>query len=905
MTVLVNTMKGHSIRPDYTIVGHSKSRVSFTFQHRPYRPYKKAVTKAVQKARKSQSNYYVDKNGKMIPLHGLRLWWSELKATFRHILFSLFWLRHRILQTAMPLTPKGVEWEASQEIDIKTVSPVGYDGQVIRDTTTGRLFWSNGTKFNPVTQEVYSLAAGDYQSIPGLTSNATAQVNIHQTDIVVVNAAPFRPGLGVRIRDGLGNTEPCNIASINYGTNTITMEVNFKATYLMANNPVLTSRDTAGIQEAVNALAPYGGAVEVPPGVTTVSDGIYITKIGVTIKGSGVGFHGTANSQIKLADGKTTEAMIWFDGRDFNYISGPLDHPYFGKVTDIFLYGNKAGLAACEGIRISHFSDIQILSTFILRCSSHGIRGYYPTADCDIYHLFVEQSWIEECDGNGVYFDITNADMTTRADGIFIRHNVFYYNLPIFFGCSVATATGKPLMFQSTEIGNNECRRQSIHLSGVDNAIVFGNIMNGDGGPAPYGILIDDYGTVRRSTDIQVFQNVIPATVSNPAIWLVGVVNYTTVMGNNVEAATHGGLDYSACTGVGNIYALNNGDIVTTVGKLVFPGGVSVDGITANQLLIAPATAFFKFTNSVAPGGGGIDHFGKTGFTTVTDAGAAGLAPLTYNPTTNQSALDGVATIGGKGGQSIDLQTADKTLLQGTTKMLLHSGTQILYGGYNGVAYVYFGAGNFSPVSSTNIDNGTTTERWRNGFYYQQVGIHNGTRFIHDIDATGHHSRDTSGNILTELTSGGIQHRTAGVLAGVAYTSVELTNQAAGNSATGYIYITSTGTNTAVGVVWPAAGTYLAAGAANGQVWVCVGVGGVAPGSLEKYISPKDGDIFFVYCKDPATRGHFVLLPEAGTGVPGQTTDSAVPVAGRTIGQVLITTGAPGLCLVAGMRTYA
>lgn len=389
-----------------------------------------------------------------------------------------------------------------------------------------------------------------FRSPTGLNVNIIAQVNLNQKDVVVANASVFSSGDGVRIVDGLGNTEPCNIASINGLTNTITMDVDLKGTYLMANNPRLISRNTAGIQEAINSLPAYGGMVVVPRGDTIIYDVIYATRT-VKLVSTGIAYMNVAghDSRLFLAAASTPEAMIWFDGRRYRSDIHPLNHPYFSSVEDILLNGNKANCpAGGEGIRISHWSDIIISHTFVFNTQSHGIRGYYPNADCDLYHIFIENSWVEECNGNAIYMLVGFADMTTRCDGVFVRNCVFYLCQPIYFGCPVALGASKEKIFRCSRIINNELGNQAVTLEGVDNMLVTHNNVFG----GAHGILVNDSGGVRRSTNVQIKDNDFNDTTASPAVWLVGDVNHSHVTGNNTVECTRGKIDDSACTGRDN-----------------------------------------------------------------------------------------------------------------------------------------------------------------------------------------------------------------------------------------------------------------------------------------------------------------------------------------------------------------
>jgi hypothetical protein len=341
------------------------------------------------------------------------------------------------------------------------------------------------------------------------------------------------------------------------------MDIDLKATYLMANNPTLSTRDTAGIQEAVNSLPQRGGIVETPSDYTVIDDVIYVTRGGVYFEGQGIGYFEDGGpdylNKLLLAPGATPEAMIWFDGRRYRSDLGTYQ-PFFGGVRGLYLDGNRTNGATGEGIRVSNWSDLMFERNFLRNMESHGVRLYYPNVAMRIWNVWIERNWIEECLGGGVYANIVTGDANTQCDNIVIDDNLFWNNAPIYLGSTIPTGT-KSSFFSSSKITRNNCSDQSITLEGVTAVLVKDNSMSGSIAIAPHGVKVTDAGGARKSRKVQIYDNIIYSTFSDPAIWLTGLVEYTTVRGNDVMWCTNGKIDDSAATGKGNVIEHNRTEV--------------------------------------------------------------------------------------------------------------------------------------------------------------------------------------------------------------------------------------------------------------------------------------------------------------------------------------------------------
>ena len=116
LTVLVDMVRSNSVRPDFTLTGHSKSRIPSASQARPsYRPYKKAMMKA-KKHYQCDSYYVVDETGRWIPLRGLKKWWAELRAVFRHIALSAFWYKNPAMHFLAIEPDSTARWKRTSEV---------------------------------------------------------------------------------------------------------------------------------------------------------------------------------------------------------------------------------------------------------------------------------------------------------------------------------------------------------------------------------------------------------------------------------------------------------------------------------------------------------------------------------------------------------------------------------------------------------------------------------------------------------------------------------------------------------------------------------------------------------------------------------------------------------------------
>ena len=119
-----------------------------------------------------------------------------------------------------------------------------------------------------------------------------------------------------------------------------------------------------------------------------------------------------------------------------------------------------------------------------------------------------------------------------------------------------------------------------------------------------------------------------------------------------------------------------------------------------------------------------------------------------------------ISTMQGTGGQSFDLQTAHSWIFADSTSA--HNFI-LYYLNDNEMDIVYPGGYGYALHRQTfcsRTDNysslGAHTIKFINAVFSGTVGYSNGTRFIHDIDATGHHSRDVNGVIQAEITVNGV-----------------------------------------------------------------------------------------------------------------------------------------------------
>lgn len=423
----------------------------------------------------------------------------------------------------------------------------------------------DGTRYDLIAKNVVGRRIStEFRSLPGVVDPIVAQVNANQKNVTVTDASEFEVGLGVRIADGLGNTEPCNIESINLVTDVITMDIDIKGTYLLVNNPTLSTRDSAGIQEAINSLPPRGGTVEVPAGYYVVDDCYaYVSRGGVYLRGHGIGYFEDGGpshlSKILLAPGAAPEAMVWFDGRRYRSDLGAYQ-PFFGGVDGLYMDGNRTNGATGEGVRVSSWSDLMFERNFLRNMESHGVRFYYPSVGMRIWNTWIERNWIEECLGGGIYANIVVGDAVTQCDNVVIADNLFWNNAPLQLSCTIPTAT-KASMFSSSKIIHNNCSDQSITLDGATGVLVKDNTISGSIAIAPHGVKVTDAGGARKSRKVQVYDNIIYSTFSSPAIWLTGLVEYSTIRGNDVMWCTNGKIDDSACTGKGNFIEHNRTEV--------------------------------------------------------------------------------------------------------------------------------------------------------------------------------------------------------------------------------------------------------------------------------------------------------------------------------------------------------
>jgi len=92
---------------------------------------------------------------------------------------------------------------------------------------------------------------------------------------------------------------------------------------------------------------------------------------------------------------------------------------------------------------------------------------------------------------------------------------------------------------------------------------------------------------------------------------------------------------------------------------------------------VAP-TADIRWRETVAVGGGAV-RYGRTGITSITDAGAAGIIPINYNPTTNQLG------IGTAPAYNIDIYDPTQARIRASNVSLMLSAGLLYY--YDGAGY--------------------------------------------------------------------------------------------------------------------------------------------------------------------------------------------------------------------------
>jgi len=206
-----------------------------------------------------------------------------------------------------------------------------------------------------------------------------------------------------------------------------------------------------------------------------------------------------------------------------------------------------------------------------------------------------------------------------------------------------------------------------------------------------------------------------------------------------------------------------------------------------------------------------------------------------------------------------------------------------------------------SGVIYPNLDNayalGAPTRRVLNGLFGTQVGTHDGTRFRASFDsAYGVVVTDAAGNTRGIVNNAGqIAQYAATVAAGVAHGCKAMYNKSGANSIAGALYWGCGAADFSVGAAIPDGDTYIGAGK-SGDIWVCVGAGGVADAAIEYYAPVHDGQIVSMLSTGACTRGQFVDITAAGAH--GSVDPAAAPTAGKTVGTVLKTTAGAGLVIV-------
>jgi len=586
--ILVNTVRNTSIRPDFTLTGHSKSRIPEAPRMRPaHRPYKKAMTKARRDQRQCTS-FYIDGKGRQIPLRGLRLWWVELKMAFRQLAFSSFWLKHKALHTAMPLTPKGVEWEAAQAIDVSTAPAASYDGQMVRDTTSARLYRSNGTSFLPVSNSqtsTFVVAATDSIN----KSNADYVCDGVNDDVQIqtaIEAADAAGGGTVQLLEGnfaigmtIESADLSNVILKGCGPNTILkmknqITSNVTQTELIAQ-PVIHVAD--------GSLFRIGQFVA----LRDADHEFGVSSIIINIVGNTITLDRNLQWQLTLA----SNPKCMDSGPVIGIHGVPLTAASAITISDMTIDSNKAGFATWTAYPCAYsigigtypaMNRMEIKNCYIINCYNPGV-AFTTASRFNVHDNLIEHCGVEAaepaiyCEGSCGQMMVVNNDILTCgggfAGGDLVRGIISGNNIYCDIG---ATAPSNGVSVTDT----------------AQNVVIFGNVIRG----CLKGIFVS--GAVK---DIAVIGNTINGTYSRGIEVSTGALK-VLVQGNTITEARIGGMWIVAATQIsiiGNIIrdcntvdtAGVNGDAV----QLGYGGDAATDIIFKDNLISNAGTGNIRY----------------------------------------------------------------------------------------------------------------------------------------------------------------------------------------------------------------------------------------------------------------------------------------------------------------------
>lgn len=398
--------------------------------------------------------------------------------------------------------------------------------------------------------------------------NVTVQADAAQADVVVTDGSVFFVGQGVIISDGSPQEEHANIGSIA-GT-VLTMDENLVNTYLLVNNPVLTGKDTAGIQEAINNLPAIGGVVNIPAGNNTISSSIIVNKP-CLIRGEGdasvVVLANNSNVDMFVLPANQTDVIMRDFVIDGNYANNAtaghgifcmdgnhdcvLENLLIRECRDMGIFFLNVAtrtlrirIEGCHiddchpdvvfgnaGIYLDHVDDSQIVNNVVVNCGDTGI-----TIDFAV-HTLISGNVSNRNTRFGIYFVGT-------LENVIASNNMVEANDSI--GIYVAGNIIRDLL-----IVDNTCQLNDdgILLYRTDGAIVRGNLCRNARNTFS-GIHVSGTGG-NTSSDHMIVDNVCTNAVDQErGIWIEGganaarcIVRGNVCRGNDTENIQDDGVD--------------------------------------------------------------------------------------------------------------------------------------------------------------------------------------------------------------------------------------------------------------------------------------------------------------------------------------------------------------------------
>ncbi len=254
--------------------------------------------------------------------------------------------------------------------------------------------------------------------------NVTVQADVAQANVTVADGTSFFVGQGVIISDGSPQSEHCNIGSI--AANVLTMDENLVNTYLLADTPVLTGKDTAGIQESINNLPAIGGVVNIPVRTNTISSSIIVNKPCI-IQGEGDGslvyLDDNINVDMFILPADQTDVIIRDFKMDGNYANnataGRGIYCTDGNLDCLFENLEITGTRD-QGIHVARTGTnparIKILNNHIIDCQPDATFGAAGIDLNTIDDSIVAHNTVEGCGDVGI--TISNGTGTLIDDNI-------------------------------------------------------------------------------------------------------------------------------------------------------------------------------------------------------------------------------------------------------------------------------------------------------------------------------------------------------------------------------------------------------------------------------------------------------------------------------------------------------